>query len=98
MATGDTDNKRSTDTFPFERLPVEFKKEVIEYAIPQGLSLAYWNYTPYPFIFAEHISSAASYVNISEETPDSSLHVRDQLSTYTALLRVKVVSAEAKGT
>jgi hypothetical protein len=99
MATSDTANERFTDTFPFENLPAELKKEIIKLAIPQGLSLAMWEYWSFQGILAQRVGSAAPYVNIDEEPPTSFVHIRDQLRAYAALCRVKKdMSAEARGT
>jgi hypothetical protein len=48
MTTSDTANERSASAFPFEKLPAELKKRIIQLAIPQGLSSRFkirqWNF------------------------------------------------------
>jgi hypothetical protein len=108
MVVKEVSGERFTRVFRYESLPVELKKGIVKYAIPQQTSFKLINSEPWNaranrhIVLARNMDSIDHYVNINKLRHHFSVtaldDLRAELSTYFALLRIKVISNEAQGT
>lgn len=87
--------RTSGDAFPLDKLPLELQKEIIEYAIPQGLKFFFKKYNTW-LVGGSKKEKLFQVLHADRSAQDCAETVQE-LSTFKAMCQVKGLHDEVRG-